>query len=386
MNVKELFNLNPEIIHLNHGSFGACPRPIFETYQNFQTQLERDPVSFIKEEGPALLEKSKSSLATYLHANAQDIIYVPNPTTAMNTVIKNLELNQGDEILSTNQEYGAIENTWEYYCNQKNAKFVKAEIPMPFNSKEEFLEVFWNSYSEKTRYVFLSHCTSTTATIFPIKEICKKAHELGLITIIDGAHIPGHIDFNLKTLGADIYTGALHKWLLAPKGSSFLFVTSKLQKQMDPLIVSWGYDPKKKSASYFQDYHQFNGTRDFSAYLCTPACLKFFDDNDWEDKKKECRDILREAIPEFSDILNSGLTCPANEQFLGQMLSFPIKHDNSDELQSLLRNKYKISIPIMTSPLGTFLRISYQAYNKKEDLSALNQALREIFQEKRHAF
>ncbi len=376
--MKNQFLLAPEITHLNHGSFGACPKPIFEDYQKWQLELERSPVQFITKTGEAQLKVSKQALSSFINCDWDDLIYVTNPTTAMNTVIKGLTLNEGDEVLTTNHEYGAIDRTWKYYCTKIGAKYVQQNISIPMQSKEEFLKEFWAGLTPKTKYIFLSQITSSTALIFPAKEICDRAKELGLITIVDGAHVPNHIPLDLRELKADIYTGACHKWMLTPKGSSFLFVSKALQNQFDPLVVSWGYDADFPSASQYQDYHQYQGTRDFSAFLTIPTALQFFKDNDWETKKKECRDLLKHYCPVVAKELGSQLLSPVSDEFLGQICSIPINTPDNIALHDLLYEKYKIEIPVFKLNEATYIRISFQAYNGSKEIEYLLDSIKDI--------
>ena len=222
--MKTQFLLDPTITFLNHGSFGACPRPIFEEYQRFQKELETEPVYFLIKKQKEYLQLAKNSLAKFVGCNPNDFFFTPNPTTAINTIMRSLNLKAGDEILTTNHEYGAMDRTWNFYCKKSGAKYIRQNISIPVVSKEQIIEEFWRGYTSNTKIIFLNQISSSTALIFPVKEICDKARELGLITIIDGAHGPGHIDLNITDLNPDFYTGTLHKWMLAPKGCSFLYV------------------------------------------------------------------------------------------------------------------------------------------------------------------
>lgn len=376
--IKKQFILNPDVAYLNHGSFGACPQPVFDDYQKWQRLLERDPYQFMLKTGVSHLEESKKTLADYIHCDQDDIVYVQSPTMAMNIVIKNLDLKPGDEVLSTNHEYGALERAWTYYCKKVNAHFVQQNIALPINTKEDFLKQFWSGLTPNTKVVFLSQITSPTSIIFPVHEICEKAKELGLITIIDGAHAPGQIDIDLRELKADVYTGACHKWMLTPKGNSFLYVKKEFQDRMDPLVVSWGYESDNPSGSTFQDYHQHNGTRDFSAYLTTPAALEFMHENKWEERKEECRRVRQHYYPIVAGKLNSNLIAPNTDEFLGQMCSIPIQLSNPTKLKEMLFEKYNIEIPILFMKEAMFLRISFQAYNGEAEIEQLLDAIKKI--------
>lgn len=376
--MKSQFLLDESITFLNHGSFGACPKPIFEEYQRFQLELENEPVYFILKKQAAYLKIAKESLAKYIGCNANDFFFTPNPTFAVNTIMRSLDLKEGDEILSTNHEYGAMDRTWNFYCKKSGAKYIRQNISLPVVSKEQILKEFWSGYTSKTKIIFLNQISSATALIFPVKEICDKARELGLITIIDGAHVAGQMDLDIEELNPDFYTGTLHKWMLAPKGSSFLYVKKDFQEMLDPLVVGWGYESVAPGESQFLDYQEFQGTREISAFLCTPKVIDFLEKNDWKTKAKECRSIVLNNYQRFCDLLNTQPICPITEEFLVQMASFPVKTSNPVTLKELLFNKYKIEIPVMPLNGNYFIRYSINAYNSQEDLDILYKALQDI--------
>ncbi|MBY0486913.1 MAG: aminotransferase class V-fold PLP-dependent enzyme [Flavobacteriaceae bacterium] len=376
--MKLQFLLDKSITFLNHGSFGACPKPIFEEYQRFQLELETDPVYFIQKKLPVYLKEAKKPLAKFIGCNEEDFFFTPNPTVAINTIMRSLKLKSGDEILTTNHEYGAMDRTWNFYCKQSGAKYIRQEISLPIVSKEQMIEEFWKGCTKNTKVVFLNQMSSSTALIFPVKEICDKAQELGLITIIDGAHVPGHIDLNIQELNPDFYTGTLHKWMLAPKGSSFLYVKKEFQEDIDPLVVSWGYESLAPSDSQFLDYHEYQGTNDHSAFLCTPKVISFLEENNWKEKSKESRKIVLENYQRFCDLVNTKPICPITEEFLGQMASIPVRTKNPLALKELLYTKYKIQIPVMPLNGATYIRYSINVYNSVEDLDVLYQAITDI--------
>jgi len=376
--MKSQFLLNPEITYLNHGSFGACPKPVFENYQSWQRELESEPVQFITKNSLHYLKEAKKALAKYINCSPLDFFFTPNPTFAVNTIMRSLELKPGDEILSTNHEYGAMDRTWNFYSKKMGIRYVRQEVSLPIVSKEQILADFWKGYNSNTKVIFINQISSATAIIFPVKEICAKARELGLITIIDGAHVPGHIDLDIRALDPDFYTGTLHKWMLAPKGSSFLYVKKEFQNKIDPLIVSWGYESESPGESEFLDYHEYQGTRDISAFLATPAAIDFLEKNNWKIKSANCKKMILGNYLRFCTLVNSKPICPVTSEFLGQMCSIPIAVEKPSELKELLLSKYNIEIPVMTLNKNVYLRISIQVYNDENDLEILYKALEDI--------
>ncbi|MEO6289564.1 MAG: aminotransferase class V-fold PLP-dependent enzyme [Ginsengibacter sp.] len=344
--------------------------------------MEIEPVQFMTVNGPGYLKASREALAKYIHCNADDVVYVTNPSYGINIIAKSFQLNAGDEILSTNLEYGALDRTWNYYCKQAGAKYVRAEISLPLVSKEQFIADFFSGVTNKTKAIFISHITSATALIFPVKEICEMAKSKGLFTIVDGAHVPGHISLDIAELDPDVYTGACHKWMCAPKGCSFLYVKKEWQNLFDPLLISWGYDSLKPSDSQFLDYHELQGTRDYSAFLSVPKTIEFLQENDWLAVAANCRQLAHTNYMRFCNLLNTQPLCPVTDEFLGQMCSIPITTSQPEKLQKLLFEKHRIEVPVMKQGALNFIRYSIQAFNSQEDLDALYTALNEIIDER----
>ena len=378
-NFQDQFLLNPAITFLNFGSFGATPKPIFENYQHWQKVLEAEPVQFFAFDGFNYLAESRAALAKYIGcADQDDLVYVTNPSFAINLIAKNFPLKAGDEILTTDIEYGACDRTWNFYCEKAGATYRRQKINLPITTKEKFIDDFFAGVTPNTKAIFISQITSSTGLIFPVKEVCEIAKSKGLITIVDGAHVPGHIPFNLSEMQADFYTGACHKWMMAPKGCSFLYAHKSVQHLCDPLIVSWGYKALKPSHSAFLDYHQMIGTRDFSAFLTVPTCIKFMTENDWITVRTACHEMVLANAQRFYDLLESKPISPLTNEWIGQMISIPIKTNAPEVLQRRLFTDYKIEIPIMRQENDVYMRYSINAFNTIENLDTLYHALSEL--------
>ncbi|MHB1244101.1 MAG: aminotransferase class V-fold PLP-dependent enzyme [Gaiellaceae bacterium] len=240
------FLLDPGVTFLNHGSHGACPAPVFARWQALQRELERNPVEFLSRRFDALLEEARAELAAFVAARTEDLVFVPNATAGLNAVIRSLDLEPGDEVLTTRHEYGAVTRTWEF----AGATLVHAE-------PDELADAI----GPRTRAVSVSHITSPTALVLPVEEICAAARAAGVLSVVDGAHVPGQLPLDLERLGADVYAGNCHKWLSAPKGAGFLWARPEHQRWIEPLVVSWGYGPDRS----FADRHGWQGTRDPTA-------------------------------------------------------------------------------------------------------------------------
>ncbi len=378
-NLRDQFLLRKDINFLNFGSFGATPKPVFDYYQQWQKVLEAEPVQFIAFDGVEYLSTSRAALAKFIHVDDKDdLVYVTNPSFAVNIIAKAFPLEEGDEILATNIEYGACDRTWEYYCGQKKATYKRQKISLPITTKEQFIEDFFKGVTPKTKAVFISHITSATALIFPVKEICAIAKSKGLMTIIDGAHAPAQIDLKINELEVDFYVGACHKWMMAPKGASFLYAHKSVQHLCEPLVVSWGYKAAKPSDSQFLDYHQMIGTRDFSAFLAVTMSIIFMHDNKWPEVSKRCHEMVLANAPLFYELLGTQPISPLTSEWIGQMISIPIHTKEPEILQRKLFKEFNIEIPIMRQGEDIYMRYSINAFNSIQDLEALHNALTTI--------
>lgn len=381
--IRDLFLLDPEIVFLNHGSFGACPRPVFETYQSWQLELERQPVEFLGRKAAELCEVARTRLATYVSAPADDIVFFPNPTTAINMVVRNLKLSPGDEILTSDHEYGAMDRTWRFFCRQTGAKYIQRSIPLPLVSCDDFVESFWQGVNSRTRVIFLSHITSPTALIFPIEAICQRARKAGILTIIDGAHAPGQIELNLKTLEADIYTGACHKWLMAPKGAAFLYARPEVQSWLMPLVVSWGYEAEHPGKSQFVDYHEWQGTRELAAFLSVPAAIAFQEKYDWKQVRIECHKLAVNTRHRISELTGCEPLCAETDisareyTWFNQMFTARLPDwIETTQFKERLFAEFRVEAPIINWNDQKYIRISIQGYNTPADGDVLLDAMR----------
>jgi isopenicillin-N epimerase len=369
--LRDQFLLNPDVAFLNHGSFGACPRPVFEDYQRWQLELERQPIEFLGRRSDELLNHARAVLAEYVNAEVDSLVFVENATMGINTVAHSLNFEPGDEILATNHEYGAMDYTWQFICRKTGACYVRQPMPLPVTTAEAFVETFWQAVTPRTRVIFISHITSPTALIFPIAEICRRARNAGILTVIDGAHVPGQLPLDLTEIGADFYSGNCHKWLCAPKGSAFLHARPEHHALIDPVIISWGYVPD----STFVSRNQKQGTRDIAAYLSVPAAIEFQRANHWDEVRQRCHALASETRQRLLDL--TGLTPPAPDspEWFAQMFTAPLPPCNAEELKRRLYDEYLVEVPITTWNGSHFVRVSIQGYNTREDLDRLVEAL-----------
>ena len=365
--LRREFLVEPEVAFLNHGSFGACPRPVFESYQAWERELEREPVDFLARRLRDLLADARASLAGYLGCPSADLAFVPNATTGVNLAARSLDLAPGDEVLATDLEYGACDLAWDWVCRRSGARYVRAQVPLPLSNPSELVDALFAAASERTRVVYVSHVTSETALVLPVAEIVARAHEFGLVTVVDGAHAPAQVPVDLTSLGSDFYAGNCHKWLTAPKGSGFLHVRPEHQARVDAAIVSWGYAEGRT----FSDRIEIQGTRDPAAWLTVPDAIRFQEEHEWNDVRKRCRDLTREARAELCELLGTEPLAP--DSMLAQMATVRLPRPAPD-LSNQLFARHRVEIPVVGAQ-DDRLRLSVAAYTTREDIDRLLAAL-----------
>ena len=377
--IRSEFLLDPDVVFLNHGSFGACPRPVFERYQAWQRELERQPVEFLSRRERGLLADARSELANYLHVGSDDVVYVPNVTTALNIVARSLPLEPGDEILTTDHEYGALERTWTFVAEHRQARLVIQPLPMPLIDPDEVVEAVWAGVSEHTRVLFLSHITSPTAVTLPIEPLIARARAAGIWTVIDGAHAPGQIDLNLADLDVDFYGGNCHKWLSSPKGAGFLYARPDVQHLIEPVVVSWGWRPRDPWSTPFVDAIQRQATQDISAYLSVPAAIDYQRERDWPSVRRECHELVRMARQEMTRMTGVEPLVADDPSWFAQMATLPLPAScDAASLKKRLWDEYRIEIPATGWGEAPCLRVSVQGYNTRSDIERLLDAVRAL--------
>jgi len=382
--VREQFLLRSGVVFLNHGSFGACPRPVFEAYQRWQLELERQPVEFLGRRFAGLMHTARQALGVFVGADTDDLVFVPNATTGLNAVARSLPLQPGDEVLTTDHEYGALDRTWRFVCTKRGAAYVNYPLPLPIRSTEDAVETIWAGVTARTRVLFMSHITSPTALILPVSELIRRAREAGILTVVDGAHAPGQIPLDLSALGADFYAGNCHKWLCAPKGAGFLYARPEVQSLVEPLVVSWGWNRGEEVSglldlgegkSRFINEQEWQGTRDPAAYLSVPAAIQFQEEHDWPGVRAECHELLQAARRRIEEMTGLPGICPDSPEWYAQMAALRLPTCDAAALQRRLWEECQIEVPIIERNGRQYARVSVQGYNTAEDVEALVQTL-----------
>lgn len=395
--MREQWTLDPSVVFLNHGSFGAAPRAVLDAQQRWRERLEAEPVRFMVRELELLLDGARQELAEFLGANARDVAFVTNATAGVNAVAQSLALEPGDEIVTTDHEYNACRNVLEFVAARRGARVVVVEIPLPIRDASGLVDAIVTRVGPKTRLALVDHITSQTAVVFPVEQIVRTLEDRGVPVMIDGAHAPGMLPLDLDALGASYYTGNLHKWVCAPKGAAFLHVRRDLQPAVRPTSISHGANSPRTDRSRFLIEFDWPGTFDPSAWLSVPDALRTIDsmvEGGWPEVMRRNhalairgRNILCEALS-VSPLVPDAMT--------GSMAIVPLTDGRpgagatalyGDPIQDALLERYGIEVPVIAWPAAPkrLLRISAQLYNGEAEYRKLGEALRGLLEEERRA-
>lgn len=375
--------LDPEVVFLNHGSFGACPRVVLETQSELRAQMEAQPVRFLQREFEPLLDAARGELAAFLKVSADDLVFVHNATAGVNAVVRSLDFQPGDELLTTDHAYNACRNVLVEAARRTGATVVVAEVPFPVAGEDEIFDAIMAKVTKRTRFAMIDHITSPTALVFPVARIIRALEQRDVEVLIDGAHAPGAVPLDLDGLRPHYYTGNLHKWVCAPKGAAFLWARRDRQEALRPAIVSHGENVRRPGRSAFHDRFDWPGTLDPTAWLSVPSALRFGSrlfPGGWDELRENNRQLAIAARALVASRLGVPLPCP--NQLLASMATIPFPDalqqrpfngERFDPIQTELYEKSRVEVPVMRwgNPTRRWLRFSAHAYNQADDYRTL---------------
>ncbi len=396
MQIRDHWQLNPDIDFLNHGSFGACPRIVLQKQQDLISELEQDPIKFLAPERDLLpkLDKVRQTIAELVNASASDLAFVRNATDGVNAVLGSFPLKEDDQILITNHGYNACSNAAHHAAAKAGAKIVVADIPFPLESDTEVMVAIESKITSRTRLILIDHVTSPTGLILPIEQVISLARTKDIRVLIDGAHAPGMIPLDLTALAPDYYTANHHKWLCGPKSSGFLFVQPEWQTQVRPNVISHGANQDCSTRSRFLTEFDWIGTYDPTPLLAVPTAIAFLKSlypEGLDQLYQRNHAAVVKARQVICDTLQTEFPC--SNEMLGSMASVPLNtthstgHDKSTAtFQQRLYQEHSLELPVFQlRDSGQWcLRISMQAYNDACQIDRLASALRYLTDQATH--
>jgi isopenicillin-N epimerase len=386
---RKYWGLAPKTVFLNHGSFGACPKAVLDAQVEFRRQMEAEPVQFLWRSYEERLDIARNALAKFIGVEPTDLVFVPNATTAVNAVVRSLELRPGDELLTTSHDYNACRNVLVEAAQRARAKMVVAPVPFPIRKPDEIVEAILSAVTRRTRLAMIDHVTSHTALIFPIERIVRELESRGVDTLIDGAHAPGMVPLDVTQIRTAYYTGNLHKWVCAPKGAAFLWARADKQEGLQPAVISHGNNQARPGYSRFQDRFDWAGTTDPTARFSVAEAIRWVGKllpGGWREVRKRNHDLAVRARRLLCGQLGTEPLCPEN--MLGSMATIrlpqkfqgrPLK-GRFEEEQVRLYHEFRIEVPFLRIGTrgGRYFRVSAQLYNSIEEYEYLAEGLKAV--------
>lgn len=380
------WSLTPGSVFLNHGSFGACPKPVLELQMELRRQMEAEPVQFLWRRYEERLEPARQELARFVGGRAKDVVFITNATTGVNAVVRSLNLRRGDELLTTRQDYNACHNVLAEAARRAGAKLVVANVPFPLRSADQITTAILDAVTPRTRLAMIDHVTSNTALVFPLKQIIRELEIRGVETLVDGAHAPGMLPLDLRELRPAYYTANLHKWVCAPKGAAFLWVREDRQAELQPAVISHGNNRPRPGFTPFQDRFDWAGTFDPTAWFCVGEAIRFMASllpDGWRELRRHNHALALQGRRMLCKRLAVEPPCP--ESLLGAMATIPLPErfqsapvsGKIDAEQLELYDRFGIEVPLMRfgQPGRRWLRVSAQLYNSLGEYARLGDAM-----------
>lgn len=384
------FVIDRDVVYLNHGSFGACPKAVLDAQSAHRLDAERELVKFYVDESWGKIDRSRNALAELINCQPRDVVFTHNATTGVATVLKNLDLNAGDELLVTDCEYKACLNNFRKTAGKSGAKVKSVTIPWPIESENQVIETIMAGVTKNTKIALLSLITSSTGIRLPIEKLIPRLKELGVETLLDAAHGPGCVPLDIEGWGAAYTTGNAHKWLCAPKGAAFLHVRSDLQEGFEPLVISndamdLESAGEKTGRSAFNHAFDYAGTDDVTMYLTIADSIGWLANahpDGIPGLMKRNRAMCLQARDLTCEVI--GVNPPVPESMLGPLstIDLPKTSLTARDIKQKLMDDYRIQVPVWGTPSGSVaVRISVQVYNSIEQFEYLASALKEILSE-----
>lgn len=373
------WRLEAGVTYLNHGSFGPAPEPVLAMRRSWFEWLERQPMEVLTRQLVPALEEARQSLAQLVHCSADNLVLVDNATVAMNIVAASISLKAGDEVLLTDHEYHAVQRLWQRRCQQAAARLVVCRLPLPFTDAHSVVRCVLDAVTPRTRLVVFSHVTSPTAVVLPAAQLCHALRAQNVLTCIDGPHALAMRHIDLPALDCDYYCASCHKWLCAPFGTGFLYVSPAQQECVQPLVISWGRTPEGCRPSWRDEFYWW-GTRDPSAWLSIPAAVAFLSSVGWERFRSRTHGLAQYARRRIEQLTSLAPLTPDSDEWYGSMIALPLPVLDAAALQQTLWREHRIEVPIFEwqsadAQVYRLVRPSCHLYTTREHIDRLCVAL-----------
>ncbi|KAI1123943.1 pyridoxal phosphate-dependent transferase [Nemania abortiva] len=382
------WQIRSDIVYLDNGAFGACPTVVVEKQQQVRRWIEENPHEFFERNYISSWEASRKALASFLHAEAADLVFTPGATHGMNVVIQSLSFEVGDEIITTNHAYSSVRLVLDHVAKRFDAHIVVIDVPLEVSEPDALLQRILASVTPRTRFAVIDHVPSRSGLIFPIKEIVSELAALNIDTLVDGAHAPGMIPLDITDINSAYYVANCHKWMCVPRGVGFLHVRHDRTQNIKPLVIARSpFVVNKSQHSHLEHSFGWMGTYCPSAVLTLPTSISYLGSvmpGGYHGLLSRNHDLTVLARRIICRTLGIPLPCP--DSMIGAMATIPLPDSPGPEqegmlpIQQILWKEHGIVIPIYSWPSypKRVIRLSVQAYNSLDQYLRLANCLRSV--------
>jgi len=368
--IRHEFRVRSDTVYLNHGSWGIALNRVRYRRDVLLKQMETQPMDFMLRSLEPLLMKARQRLAEFVGTKADNLAFVDNATYGMNVVANSLQLNEGDEVLLTDQEYGAVKRIWEKKARETGFTIVEAALPEKIESKQQVVDLILDKVTPKTKLVVFSHVISKSALILPAKQICDALRQRNVLSCIDGPHAPLQVDFKLNQLGCDFYCASLHKWLCAPLGTGFVFVRPNLRDMVNAPITGWGRLDTPNIDGWDQE-QIWLGTRNQTGILAVPEAIDFFAEIGFDNVRQRMDYLASVAETQLIELFGTETIAARSDGWYGSMAHVPLPDGDWSKLQNELWVQEGIEVPVWNLNGKWWIRVSCHLYNSLDEIEFL---------------
>lgn len=376
LSIREGYKLKPDYINLENGYYCMTPQYTMERYHDLIGDVNYQASYYMRTEQWDNKDSAAARLAALIGASPDEVVITRNTTESLDTIIGGYPWKEGEEAVYAHQDYGAMRNQFKLMEQRYGIKSNIIQIPNHPRSDAEIVSLYESAITPKTKLLMVCHMINITGHILPIKKICDMAHSHGVDVMVDGAHVIGHIDFDINDLNCDYYGSSLHKWLSVPLGAGLLYVKKGKAKNLWPLFAEYGKDD--------DDIKKLNhtGTHPVHTDLAIHDAIDYLDKMGLKRKEARLRYLQRYWTDQVRNHPNINVNTPVERHRSCGIANVGITGIKPKEMAKKLLTEYQIWTVGIDSPPVEGCRITPNVYTTIEELDAFVLALKRMAEDR----